>query len=610
LVILGMDNALERLRKKAAGLPQSPGVYLMLGKKGEVLYVGKAKRLKNRVSSYFQQSAAHTPKTRRLTARIEDFDTIIAASEFEAFVLECRLIKHHQPRYNILLKDSKGYPFIRVPPGPYPSFSVSYRTDEAEKGVRYFGPYGGRGLTIQVIESLCQALRLPTCKKVFPRDIGKGRPCLQYHMNRCIGVCRGTVPAEEYAAIIRRAVMLMEGKTSGLLAELEAQMERHAENLEFEAAAAARDEIQSVSKLSRRQIVVGGGLADTDVIACVRGEVRTGAAVLHYMNGDLLGRDVAVWDGADEEEGVVLSSFVSPHYMARGRIPRRVLLSHAIADDGLLEGYFAEKKMRVSFAVPQKGEKAELVRMAERNAREELGRVTTREEKIRKHLTDLQKLCALEAPPERIEAVDVSNTGDSERVGVMTCFKGGKPLKKAYRNFIIKDAGIHDVYHATREILRRRYARLQNREEGFADAPGLLLMDGGQAHAAMGAAVVAEFGLSIPVFGMVKDDRHRTRGLVSPGGAEMGLQTSPGLFAFIGQIQEETHNAAFAFHQKRRSGFGSALDEIPGVGPARRDALLRHFKSVKKIKAASLEALCAAVPRNTAQSVYAYFHRA
>lgn len=599
-------DTMEKLRKKAAGLPLSPGVYLMLDKKGKVLYVGKAKRLKNRVSSYFQQSVNHTPKTKRLVARIEDFDTIIVGSEFEALVLECSLIKHHQPHYNILLKDGKGYPFIRVAAGEYPAFSVSRKTEK--DNARYYGPYGGWGLTQNVIEAVCQTLRLPVCKKVFPRDFGKERPCLQYHMKRCIGVCRGEITATEYQKLIRKAGLMMDGKAAGLLRELEREMEKHAENLEFEAAAMVRDEIKSISALQRRQIVVGGGSADTDVVACVRGEVRSGVAVLHYMEGNLLGRDIEILDDAEEDERVILSAFVTQYYMARGKVPKHVLLSHEIEDTALLEEYFAGKGLRVKFAVPRGGEKLQLVRRSGENAHEEIERVTTREEKTRKLLEALQKLLGMENPPERIEAIDISNTGDSERVGVITCFKSGKLLKKATRQFIIKDESIHDDYHAMQEVLRRRFARLQKGDAGFADCPDLLLVDGGQTHASMGAAAAAEFNLQIPVFGMVKDDRHRTRGIVSPGGAEADLNAVPALFAFVGRIQEETHNAAFSYHQKRRSRFDSELDNIKGVGSNRREVLLRHFKSIKKIKAASLEELCTVVPKNTARAVFDYFH--
>ncbi|MDR0292988.1 MAG: GIY-YIG nuclease family protein, partial [Oscillospiraceae bacterium] len=315
---------MERLKAKALSLPAGPGVYIMFDKKGKIIYIGKAKRLKNRVSSYFQDSAGHSRKTRRMVGRVQDFDTIVAASEFEALVLECSLIRHHRPQYNIQLKDGRGYPFIRLSPGEYPSLSVVHDGQLVKDGSRYFGPYGGWGASKMVIDSLSSTLRLPTCGRQFPRDIGKGRPCLQYHMGRCMGVCMGEVSGEEFGEHIRRAVLMMEGKAAGLVAELEREMEERAGQLMFEAAAQIRDEIRSITALQNRQIVVGGGMADTDVIAAVAGETRSGVAVMHYLDGRLVGRDVELSEDADEGES--LPAFVSQDYMARGRIPRQVLL--------------------------------------------------------------------------------------------------------------------------------------------------------------------------------------------------------------------------------------------------------------------------------------------
>lgn len=595
---------MERLKAKAHSLPLEPGVYIMSDKKGKIIYIGKAKRLKNRVSSYFQDSAGHSAKTRRMVARIHDFDTIVAASEFEALVLECSLIRHHRPRYNIQLKDGKGYPFVRLSPGLYPTLSVVH--DLVKDGSRYFGPYGGWGISKTVVDSLRTALRLPTCNKNFPKEIGKGRPCLQYHMGRCMGVCQGEVGEEVYNERIRRAVMMMEGKTTGLVGEMEAEMAAKAEQLHFEAAAQIRDEIKSVTALSNRQIVVGGGMADTDVIAAVTGEARSGVAVLHYLDGNLVGRDVELSE--DVDEGELLSSFVSQYYMARGRIPRNVLLSHPIEDEALLKDVFLGKGMKVEFIVPKRGSKAELVQMAARNAAEEIERVTTREEKTRFLLSELKRLLNLPAPPERIESVDISNTGDSGRVGVIICYKDAKPLKKAYKQFIIKNADIHDDYHSMEEVLTRRFARLVKGEVGFDERPDLLLVDGGSTHAAMAKRVLSGFELDIPVFGMVKDDKHRTRAVVSPDGAEAGLTGSPAVFGLIGQIQEETHRSALAFHKKQRSKFDSALDGISGIGESRRDMLLRHFGSVRKIETATPEELEAVLPKNAAVAVYNHFH--
>jgi excinuclease ABC subunit C len=547
---VGGLSVIERLKAKALTLPAQPGVYIFSDKKGKIIYIGKAKRLKSRVASYFQDSAGHSAKTRRMLARAEDFDTIVAASEFEALVLECSLIRHHRPKYNIQLKDGRGYPFIKLPYGSFPSFSTVQDSNMPRDGSRYFGPYGGWRASNMVIDALNAALRLPTCNKQFPRDIGKGRPCLQHHMGRCLGVCTGDISEADYGEQIRRAMMMMEGRAAGLLREMEAEMAERAENLQFEAAAQIRDEIRSITALTNRQIVVGGGMADTDVVAAVAGEARSGVAVLHYLDGNLVGRDVEISE--DTDEGELLSSFVRQYYMARGRIPRNVLLSAPVEDELLLKDAFLAKGFKTDFTVPKIGPKAELVRFAARNAAEEIERVTTREEKTRALLSELQRLLSLPVPPARIEAVDISNTGDSGRVGVVICYKDGKPLKRAYKHFIIKDKEIRDDYHSMEEILRRRFARLIKGDGGFEETPDLLLVDGGKAHAAMAERVLKEHELDIPVFGMVKDEKHRTRAVVSPSGAEAALTGKPVVFAFIGQIQEETHRFALAFHQKRR----------------------------------------------------------
>lgn len=600
------------LKEKARSLPLKPGVYLMMDKNGGVIYVGKAKALKNRVSSYFQDSAGHTAKTRRMVARVTDFDTIIAQSEFEALVLECSLIRRHQPKYNILLKNGKGYPYIRLDNAPYPDFSVTHQVTDTD-GASYFGPYGGRSLSFAVITALRQTLGLPSCGKTFPREIGKGRPCLQAHLKRCVCVCGGGVSQEEYKGLIKQAVQLLEGKANKLLTELETDMLAASEELQFEKAAVLRDKISAISSLTRRQIVVGGGMADTDVAACYVGEAKSGVAVLHYIEGNLISRDIEILDdAADENE--ILSAFLAQYYPSRRRAPKTVLLSGEVEGCEDLAALIAEKTgTRPSILVPKRGDKRELVTLALANAREEVERVTTREERVRKLLTELQKLLGMSVPPRRIEAVDISNTGDAERVGAMTCFMDGKPLKRAYKQFIIHDESIHDDYHSMENVLTRRMKRAVSgsaeKSSGFEELPDLLLVDGGGTHAAMAARVLASQGLDIPVYGMVKDDKHRTRGLIGADGLEVGLSAFPAGFAFIAQIQEETHRAAIEFHRKRRSRFGTELDKIPGVGEARRLALVTHFKSVQAMKRATVEELCEAVPLNVAKAVFKHFHQ-
>ncbi len=597
----------DELKEKAHSLPLKPGVYLMMDRVGTVIYVGKAKALKNRVSQYFHDQAAHTEKTRKMVAQIDHFDTIVAGSEFEALVLESSLIKRHQPHYNILLKDGKGYPYIRLPiKEPYPRFSMVGRM--AADGARYFGPFAGRNDTQKIIDALCLAFKLPTCSRKFPRDIGKERPCLNHQMGRCDGYCRTEQPQEDYARAIAQAVRLLEGKFGELTAELTEEMTQAAEALAFEKAALLRDRLRAITLLGKRQKVVRAYLADTDVLGLYRGEVRTAVAVLHFRDGELADRDLAFFPTEGEQEGELLSAFLLQYYEKRGILPRQILLPLDVEDEVSLARWLSQRaERRVELLTPQRGAKMDLIRMAAENAREECERVTTKEERTARILTLLAETLGLAAPPGRIEAYDISNTGASDIVSAMTVFEDGKPRRAAYRYFKIRDMDKPDDYASMEQTLSRRFAA--DKQEGFASPPNLLLIDGGDTHAAVARRVLQRLELDIPVFGMVKDDRHRTRALVTAEGHEIGIQAVPALFAFIGQIQEETHRAAVGFHHKQhsKSGIVSTLESIPGVGTVRRKQLLKRFGSLRAIRQASLQDLETVLPTKTAQTVYQYF---
>lgn len=599
----------KELKDKVLSLPFSPGVYLMKDKTGTIIYVGKAKKLKNRVSQYFQDSSAHNAKTRLMVSHIANFDYIVAGSEFEALVLECSLIKRHQPKYNILLKDDKGYPYIRLSvKDAYPRFSIQGRM--ADDGARYFGPFGGRHDTQSILDALRTALKLPACGKVFPRDQGKERPCLNYHMGQCDGYCRKEVPRSQHQQAIEQAVRLLEGKFGEVEKELKGQMEEAAEALEFEKAAALRDRLRAITLLGKRQKVVAGYLADTDVLGLYMGEVRSGVAVLHFQEGELTGRDLEVFPTAGEPAEEILSAFLVQYYTPRGLLPRQILLPEAMegaADLGRLLSHQAGRK--VELVTPQRGAKADLIRMAQENARTECERLTTREERTAKILTLLAQLLELPGPPRRIEAYDISNTGAADIVAAMTVFEQGRPRKGAYRYFALRDLDGPDDYASMDQVITRRFRHEKEGDETFASRPDLLLIDGGETHAAVALQALTRYGLDIPVFGMVKDDRHRTRALVTPDGREIGIQAVPALFAFIGQIQEETHRSAVGFHHKRhtKSGLGSTLERIPGIGEARRKKLLKAFGSVKAIRQADLPALEEVLPKAAARAVYEQF---
>ena len=598
------------LLEKANSLPLAPGVYLMHAKDGTVIYVGKAKKLKNRVSQYFQAGRGHNLKTHIMVDQVSDFETIIVGSEFEALVLENALIKQHMPRYNILLKDDKGYPFVRLSREAYPRFTMVSRVQS--DGARYFGPYGGRFETRAALDAIAGALRLPACRKKFPRDIGKERPCLNYHMGRCDGFCRSEMTAEEYNRRMDMAVKILEGRTKLVTAELERDMEQAAEELRFEEAAALRDRIQAIQVLGKRQKVIAAVCADTDVWGMYL-ESKCCYAVLHYQEGQLTGREAELFAAsALDDPGEILSALLLQYYGGRSVLPKEICIPVAIEDQEVLEQLLAEKAgHKVALRVPQRGERAQVLAMAADNAREEAERQTTQAERADKTLELLGRMMDLEEPPEWLESYDISNTGGEDIVASMVVFHGSKPAKDRYRRFRIKELnGRPDDYRSMEEVLTRRFIHYMEKDKKFMPLPDVLLIDGGEQHAKVARRVSERFGLAIPIFGMVKDDRHRTRALVTPDGREIGIQASQAVFSLIGRIQEETHRFAITYNRQShgKTVRGSTLDDIPGVGEARRVALLKHFKSLKAIREAALEELQAVVPRNAAQAVYEHFH--
>ena len=603
----------EELKQAALSLPYEPGVYLMKNAAGTVIYVGKAKKLKNRVSQYFQDTAAHNAKTRKMVSNVDHFETIAAATEFEALVLECSLIKHYMPKYNILLKDDKGYPYLRVDlREDYPVITLATRV--TDDGARYFGPYGSRGRTQQVIDALRTTFRLPGCSKKFPRDIGRERPCLNHHIGRCDGFCRPDGPGQaEYQARIRQAVRIFSGHYRQLTAELQQEMEQAAEELNFEKAAALRDRIRAISVLGKTQQVIAGVCADTDVWGVYPGQVRCGSAVLHIEDGNLLGREVEVFSAAaDQEEADILSAVLSQYYLDRQALPREILVPCELEDmdtfAALLTGRAGH---RVILRVPQRGERAELLRMARRNAREEVERITSDAERTGKTLEQLGTLAGLAEAPRRLESYDISHTAGQDMVASMVVFADGRPLKRDYRRFQVKTLDHADDLRAMEEVLERRFRRYLEGDKHFAPLPDLLLMDGGQLQAEAACHVLERLGLTVPVLGMVKDDRHRTRALVTPQGQELGIQQSPPLFALVGRVQEEVHRFAITYHHEKhtKSALTSRLDGIPGVGDVRKKALLKHFKSVRAIEQAELLQLEAVLPKAAARAVYDHFHK-
>lgn len=601
-------NDFDVCKQKSLSLPLSPGVYIMRDKHGQVIYVGKAKKLKNRVTQYFQDTASHSLKTRAMVEKIADFDVIVAGSEFEALVLECSLIKRHMPRYNILLKDDKGYPYIRLgTKEAYPRITMvnSVADDDGE----YFGPFGSRSITKALVEELNNALGLPSCSRKFPRDIGKDRPCLHYHMQQCAGWCMPGHSHGEYMDAIRQAKMFLEGNYRLVAAAIQQQMLQAAEDLNFELAAALRDRLNTVQKLGQKQLVTAGQNTDTDVIGYAETETKACFTVLHYNDGNLVHKEYQVISLPEDRESAV-STLIAQYYADRETGPKKILLPFILPDTVLLEQLIGQKTgKKAQVYVPQRGENHKLLLLACENAREEAQRLTDKEAHYFGRARLLSKMLGIEKL-HRIESFDISNLGNSDIVAGMVVFVDGKPKPSEYKKFKIQGLTQADDYESMFQTVTRRFLRYQNGDAGFAELPELLLIDGGATHAATAQSALAKLNFSIPVFGMVKDDRHRTRALVTPMGEEIRLDAEPSVFSFVGNIQEETHRFAIGYQKNLRSRRVrySELDDIPGVGQTRKQQLLQKFKSLTAIRETSLIELEQVLPKNAAYAVYSYFH--
>ena len=599
---------IDQLKEKAAALPLAPGVYIMKDKSETVIYVGKAKKLRNRVSKYFQDTASHSAKTRLMVSKIDHFDVIVAASEFEALVLECSLIKRYMPKYNILLKDDKGYPYLRLDmKEKYPEITLVNRI--ADDGAAYFGPYGSRSVTQSLLEAIRSTLKLPGCGKSFPKDIGKGRPCLNYHMNQCDGWCQAGKTCEQYRERLELARQLLKGNYKQVAAELRSQMTAAADALNFELAANLRDRLKAVEALGQKQLVTAGTLADTDVIGFYQNDTKSCFAVLHFSGGNLLDKDYEIFGTVDDPEAAA-ESLLTQYYLSRGYAPKHILLPFELEGSELVAQLLEARLDRLpKLRVPQRGDNVRLVELANANAREEAERITSKEEKTKGVLMLLGKMLNLPAP-RRIEAIDISNISGTDIVASMVVFVDGKPKKGDYKRFSLRDLAGQDDYASMHQVITRRFAHFKAGDKGFAETPDLLLIDGGITHAQTALDALKCLDITVPVFGMVKDDSHRTRALVTPDGLEISIAAQQSVFSFIGNIQEEAHRFAITYHRNLRSKRlrYSELDAIEGIGPKRKQDLLKHFKSIAAIKAASMDELLRVLNVPAANNVYHHFH--
>ena len=599
----------DELKAKANTLSFEPGVYIMRDKNDKVIYVGKAKKLKNRVSQYFLDAAAHTPKTRLMISKIDHFDVIVAASEFEALVLECSLIKQYLPKYNILLKDDKGYPYLRLNLNEsYPRISLVNKI--VHDGAEYYGPYGSRGVTQDLLNAIVFALKLPGCNRTFPRDIGKGRPCLNYHMNQCKGWCREPGLHGEYLETIEIARQLLQGNFRPVADQIKTQMLQASEALNFELAAILRDKLNAITALQNKQVVTAGATTDIDAIGYAQTATVACFTLLHFSNGSLVDKEYEVLPVSDDVEATV-STLLKQYYFNREFAPRTILLPFAIEDAELFAMLMADKfRKKTRIFAPQRGENARLVEMAVKNAQDEADRITGKEEHVAGSLRMLGKMLSIDTLS-RIESYDISNTSGTDIVASMVVFQDGKPKKSDYKRFKINGLNDQDDFTSMRQVIMRRFDHYIHQDTGFEWPPDLVLIDGGAVHAKIAQDVLNDMKLNFPVFGMVKDDRHRTRALITPGGEEVHIDSQQKVFALVGLIQEETHRFAISFHRQLRSKRlrYSELDQIPGIGPKRKQALLKYFKSLSAIKEATLDELERLLPHDAALAVYEHFRK-
>lgn len=601
---------MERLLKKANSLPLSPGVYIMKDKGENIIYVGKSKKLKNRVTSYFV-ATDKTFKTARMVSLVEDFDYIVCSTEIEALTLENVLIKKHSPKYNIKLKDAKSYPYIKVTRDEFPKLIVT--RERRDDRAKYFGPYSGMAQAYGALNTVMKIFSLPTCKRVFPRDIGKERPCLYRDMGRCIAPCAGGVSAEEYAALVKRAARVLSGDTKDIVEELTAEMLAASEEMEFERAAKLRDSIEALRKLSEKQKVVGDEKLSRDVFALATSGSIGALAMLSVRRGSLINKnefEVSVGGEGGAEDAM---SLIVAYYDSTGDTPREVMLDFDMAEDDreLLSEYLSlNTPYRVAVRVPERGDARALCKLARSNAEEALRQHVLEGEREDKNIKRLAELLSLSEPPKRIEAYDISNVGNENIVASMVVWADGRLKKSDYRLFNIKSTDGQDDYGSMREALTRRLAHIGEGTVSLGDTPDLLLVDGGDTHVGVAKEVLLAKNLEIPVFGMVKDDYHKTRALTN-GDSEISIAKEFDVYAFIYNLQEEAHRFALKTSSgaKRKSLTHSSLEKIEGIGPAKAKRLLSAMP-LGKIRGATVEELSAVsgISRGDAERIYKYYH--
>lgn len=608
---------LKELRAKSMKLPLTPGVYIMKNDKKEIIYIGKAKALKNRVSQYFGSDKNHPEKVRRMVSNVNDFDYILCESEFEALVLECSLIKQHKPKYNILLKDDKGYSYIRISKELYPK--LSFEMQKSDDNAEYLGPYMSSWYAKNAVDEARKIFKLPSCGKSFPRDIKKDRPCLNYYIKQCSAPCCGKISQKDYCDSVTAAAEFLKSGNTDSVRIMTEKMNRAAENLEFELAAKLRDRITAVKRITEKQKVVAANVKEQDVIAVISEGSDACFAVLRFDDGRLFDKeDFLIKDIGEQADFAALRrEFIQQYYTMRDKVPPIVTVDGEVENEELLVQWLTEKSgknKKVKFMYPQKGEQMHILEMSKQNAAERLAQSRGHLGHELTALDELAKLLGLSKVPVYIESYDISNLAGTENVAGMVVFKNGRPYKDSYRRFRIKSFVGQDDYASMNEVLTRRfeeYFKNKDSGEGFGQLPDLILLDGGKGQVSAVRPVLEQFGLDIPLFGMVKDGSHRTRAITDEG-HEISITSKRQAFTLVSTIQDEVHRFAIGYHRlaRKKKTFSSSLTNIDGIGTERAKALLSYFKTMKRIKEADVEELMnvKCMNRPAAEAVYQYYH--
>lgn len=600
----------KELRKKAMALPLNPGVYIMKNKDKKIIYIGKAKALKNRVSSYFGSHSNHSLKVIRMVENVDDFDYILCDTEFEALVLECSLIKQHQPKYNILLKDDKGYNYIKITKEEFPKISECKQM--LDDDATYIGPYISTFSVKNAVEETLKIFKLPRCNKKFPRDYNKSRPCLNGFMGLCSAPCNGGITKAEYLSAVNDAVAFLKGGSNQAIKDMTAKMEEYSENLEFEKAAKMRDRIKAIRNLDEKQKVVSINVPEEDVFALVNSNKKACFDVIRFKNGKLVDSEHWLIDAVDNLAEARFE-LIERYYSMRDSIPSRIAVDGEIAEEELLHEWLeAERGKKLEIIHPQKGEHLAIVNMCIKNANEHLAQNQGRLGKEMQALEELGELLGLAKPPEYIESYDISHTFGADNVAGMVVYHNGRPMKSAYKKFAIKGFDGQNDVGSMNEVLERRFKHYYEDEEGstFKILPDLILLDGGEPQVRAVLPVIQKMGLAVPVFGMVKDSKHRTRAIAFDGG-EIEINSHRSAFTLCGSIQEEVHRFAVSYHHKKhkKSSFSSSLTKIDGIGEKKAKAVLKHFKTINAVKNASVQELMevSGVSEKNANDIFNYY---